>query len=215
MKVILLKDVKGQGKKDDIINVSDGYANNFLIKNKYAVLYSPRSKEILQSELDERQKNEDALVKKQLTELKNKKEKLEERFAFGEITEDMYSKFNTKITADIAALEPNLDIDEKSISNFAERVDKAVDFSCNIHNYWMLANVDNKKRIQKLVFPNGLILDAKNRQYLTSKVNELFVVNTSFSNEYMGKEKGLITDKSEKSSTVVLPDKVSNLSSLK
>jgi large subunit ribosomal protein L9 len=36
MKVILLQDVKGQGKKGDIINVSDGYARNFLLKNKFA-----------------------------------------------------------------------------------------------------------------------------------------------------------------------------------
>lgn len=37
MKVVLLQDVKGQGKKNDVINVSDGYARNFLIKNKLAI----------------------------------------------------------------------------------------------------------------------------------------------------------------------------------
>ncbi len=38
MKVLLLSDVKGQGKKGDVINVSDGYANNFLLKKGLGVV---------------------------------------------------------------------------------------------------------------------------------------------------------------------------------
>ena len=37
MQVILTADVKGQGKKDQIINVSDGYARNFLFPKKQAI----------------------------------------------------------------------------------------------------------------------------------------------------------------------------------
>ena len=36
MQVILLQDIKGTGKKGDVVNVSDGYARNFLIKQKLA-----------------------------------------------------------------------------------------------------------------------------------------------------------------------------------
>lgn len=37
MKVILTADVKGQGKKDQVVDVSDGYARNFLFPKKLAV----------------------------------------------------------------------------------------------------------------------------------------------------------------------------------
>ena len=42
-----MKDVKNVGKKDQIVTVSDGYANNFLLKNKLAVPVSKKSVEIL------------------------------------------------------------------------------------------------------------------------------------------------------------------------
>lgn len=38
IQVILLEDVAGQGRKGQIISVSDGYAHNFLLKNKKAIL---------------------------------------------------------------------------------------------------------------------------------------------------------------------------------
>lgn len=43
MKVILLCDVKGQGKKGQVIDVSDGYARNFLLPQKKAVIADART----------------------------------------------------------------------------------------------------------------------------------------------------------------------------
>ena len=78
MKVILLKDVKNQGKKDAIIEVTDGYANNFLIKNGLAVALTNTSKKILDNQLALRKEKEEETIK-QMNEIKEKllKEKIE------------------------------------------------------------------------------------------------------------------------------------------
>ncbi|MDR3257437.1 MAG: 50S ribosomal protein L9 [Mycoplasmataceae bacterium] len=51
MKIILLSDVKSVGKQHEVVEVKDGYAKNFLIKNKLAVAYTTNAKDVLKQDL--------------------------------------------------------------------------------------------------------------------------------------------------------------------
>ena len=55
MKVVLLCDVKGQGKKDQIVEVSDGYARNFLFPQKKAVPADAKATSELKSKEESKQ----------------------------------------------------------------------------------------------------------------------------------------------------------------
>ena len=72
MKVILLKDVKKLGKKDQTVEVSDGYANNYLFPNRLAVQVSKTSTQILANQKE----NERQLFEKNQAEARQIAEKL-------------------------------------------------------------------------------------------------------------------------------------------
>ena len=100
MKVILLQDVKKQGKKDDIIEVSDGYANNYLIKNKLAVAYTKTSKEILNKEQEEAKNKEEAKIA-ELNKIKQALDNTEIKFVVKTGTNDkVFGNISTKQIAD-------------------------------------------------------------------------------------------------------------------
>ncbi len=73
MEVIFIKDLKGQGKKGEIKNVKAGYAENFLIKNGYAVL---KTKENL-AKLEKEQQNKAKENEKNKQEAIEKKKELD------------------------------------------------------------------------------------------------------------------------------------------
>ena len=59
MKVILLDNIKGVGKKDEIINASDGYARNFLLPRKLAVEANAENMSKLKNKQDSAQHKKD------------------------------------------------------------------------------------------------------------------------------------------------------------
>lgn len=71
MQVIFLKDLKGQGKKGEIKEVSDGYAMNFLIKKGYAIKKTSGSLNKLNEQKEEDRKLDEKLTK-EANELKKK-----------------------------------------------------------------------------------------------------------------------------------------------
>ena len=67
-----------------------------------------------------------------------------------------------------------------------------------------------KKKIQELVFPEGVLIDTKKRQYLTKKVNSVFVVNSLLSSNCNHKKENDSSGKLESSYLVARNNQISN-----
>ncbi|WP_404827643.1 recombinase family protein [Flavobacterium shii] len=115
------------------------------------------------------------LVKKK--ELEIKIENLDKRYfdnpTFGD---EKYNKYVTQFEAELKAIIVQININEKKLSNHKKHIDKVVDKVVNINKCWKEGDIDSKIRIQNLVFPEGLSIGAKNREYLIGKVNSIFVL---------------------------------------
>lgn len=112
MKVILKQDVKGVGKKDSLVDVSDGYARNFLLPKKLAV-------EANVSSMNELNLKKDAQQHKKDTELANAKDlatKLEQTTVVFKVKAGEQGKLFGSITGK--------DISEKLQKDFKLNVDK-------------------------------------------------------------------------------------------
>lgn len=72
MKVILQQDLKGTGKKDDVINVAEGYARNFLFPKGLAIEATPANL----AELAQKKKSQDTKQEKELQQARNLAAKL-------------------------------------------------------------------------------------------------------------------------------------------
>lgn len=114
MKVIFLKDLKGQGKKGDIKIVKDGYAENFLLKKGYATKLNEQSMEKYEQE-QQALRDQDEKNKKEALELKKKLETIELKFTVKTGANDrVFGSISSKQIKE-ALEEKNYKIDKKQI----------------------------------------------------------------------------------------------------
>lgn len=115
MKVILLQDVKAQGKKGDLVNVSDGYAKNFLFPRKLAKVADAQ----VMTELKNREESiafRDAEDRKAAVELKGKLEQLSLVFqTTGGADGRLYGAVTSKDISEKLEQEHRIKIDKKKI----------------------------------------------------------------------------------------------------
>ena len=116
MKVILKQDVKDLGKKDSLVNVSDGYAKNYLIPRGLAV-------EATAGNINEMKNKQQALADKQQRELDHAKQ-IKDALAGKSVTLKMKTGENGKLfgavsgkdIADAAAAQLGVNVDKKKIA---------------------------------------------------------------------------------------------------
>lgn len=120
MKVILTQDVKGSGRKGELVNVSDGYANNFLLPRKLAVPATPQALNELKNReaaaarrLAEEKKAAEAAAK----ELDGKTVKIAARGGAGG---KLFGSVSTKEIAEAVQKELGVELDKRKISLDAE-----------------------------------------------------------------------------------------------
>ena len=115
MKVILTQDVKGVRKKDQILEVNDGYARNFLIPKKLGVQASTANLALLKSKQDSRdfKKQEE---KKEAEQIKEKLEKirLDIKVKSGE-NGKIFGGVTSKEISDVLKDKYSINIDKKKI----------------------------------------------------------------------------------------------------
>ena len=131
-----------------------------------------------------------------------KLEILERRFAFGEIGVELYQKYGGEIKAVAAEIEMRLKNLDIGLSNHQETVKKGLEISLKLSESWELGNGQQRKKLQTLLFPEGVHFDRENSTYRTTRVNSFFALSRQLAQKLEQKISGLSIQNDQKSASV-------------
>ena len=140
MKVILCADVKGQGKKDQIVEVSDGYARNFLFPKKLAIPADAKAMTEVKNKEASRQHKLD-VEKQQALDIAEKLKSIVVTFVYAAGPDKkLYGSVTAKDIADALKRDHGIDIDKRKIT-LREPIKAFGNFQADVR---LFADVDGK-----------------------------------------------------------------------
>ena len=126
---------------------------------------------------------------KQIDEISNKEEALDEKYAYEGFPKAKYDVMSTKLQDEKLRLELERDELVERKSNSVDDVENVIEIICNTLKYWKLDDLGTKKMVQETVFPQGILINPENREVLTREVNPFFVKKDCKSTDYEVKKK--------------------------
>ena len=139
---------------------------------------------------------------KQLKDLDVQLDGIERRYVIEGMAVGLYQKYKAEFEDKIEAInreKANLGL---TISNLDKKLDKCIQITQDMSDYWTYSSTDIKVRIQKLVFPSGFVIDPIKREYRTSEVNSVFALISSITMGRGHKSKNASTISSDASCLV-------------
>lgn len=148
-----------------------------------------------------------------LEKLKSKLNKLEDDYLDNKIEAETFDKLSKKIHNEINELKGLKEEKQASKSNIDNEVEYSVCMLSNLDKLFIMSDNECKRKMVSSIFDEKLIYDEN--KFLNSKLNKVVELTCLINNDLGRKKRDKKDKNSSLSRSVVLPDKVSNLSSLK
>ena len=125
-----------------------------------------------------------------LNDVNDKLNKVEERFAYGDIERDVYIKFSEKLRVEKSNLECEIQSHSQNFSNHKELINYTLNFCVKLGESWGKGELFQRTALQNLVFPLGIQYDRRNDTFRTDRVANIFRKINSFPSDYENNKSG-------------------------
>jgi site-specific DNA recombinase len=161
--------------------------DNFQLSDELQKLFSEQLKKLLNDSMSNISESK-RLLSTEINELKNILDKMEYKYAIGEISKDIFERQSKKVNESVLEKIKESENLPSKMSNHEKVLKYFLKITENPSKFYTSLDYNKKRKFQTMLFPEGISYSIKKREYRTAKTNKLFELTNSFNEGYNGKK---------------------------